>query len=81
MASDNNGSSFLTGLLLGGIVGAILGLIFAPQPGDKTREQLRTRMDELVSLGKSAWEEGKEAAGQKGEELRARLEQARGKLE
>jgi gas vesicle protein len=81
MATENNGSNFFTGLLLGGIIGAVLGLLFAPQPGEKTREQLREKADELVSLGKSAWEEGKEAATQKGEELKAKLEQARHKLD
>jgi gas vesicle protein len=81
MANDNGGPSFFAGLLLGGIIGAVLGLLFAPQSGDKTREQLRGKVDELASLGKSAWEEGREAAIQRGEELRARLDQARGKLD
>ena len=81
MASENDGSSFLTGLLLGGIIGAVLGLLFAPQPGEKTREQLRARADEFVSLGRSAWEEGKEAATQKSEELKGKLDQARRKLD
>jgi gas vesicle protein len=79
MASDNDGSNFLTGLLLGGIIGAAIGLLFAPQPGEKTREQLKGRLDELTSMGKSAWEEGKEAATQKGEEIKAKLDQARHK--
>ncbi len=77
MASENEGSSFLTGLLLGGIIGAVLGLLFAPQPGEQTREQLRARADEIVSLGRSAWEEGKEAATQKSEELKQKLDRAR----
>lgn len=81
MATENNGPGFFAGLLLGGVIGAVLGLLFAPQPGEKTREQLRGRIDEFVSLGKSAWEEGKEAAGQKKDELKARFEQARGKLD
>jgi gas vesicle protein len=81
MATENNGSSFITGLLLGGIIGAVLGLLFAPQPGEKTREQLRGKVDELMSLGRSAWEEGKEAASQKRDELKAKFEQARGKVD
>ena len=81
MATENNGSSFFTGLLLGTIIGAVLGLLFAPQPGEKTREQLRSRVDEFVSLGKSAWEEGKEAASQKSDELKAKFERARRKLD
>ena len=81
MANESNGPNFFTGLLLGGIIGAVLGLLFAPQPGEKTREQLRGKVDEMVSLGKSAWEEGKEAASQKGEELKARLDEARHKFD
>jgi gas vesicle protein len=81
MATENSGPSFFTGLLLGTIIGAVLGLVFAPQPGEKTREQLRSKADEFISLGKSAWEEGKEAAGQKKDELKAKLERARGKLD
>lgn len=79
MEKDNSGSGFLIGLLMGGIVGAILGLLLAPQPGKVTRERLRGRLDEAMSLGKSAWEEGKEAATQKREELQAKFEQAHGK--
>jgi gas vesicle protein len=81
MSEENSGPSFFTGLLLGTIIGAVLGLLFAPQPGEKTREQLRSKADEFISLGKSAWEEGKEAASQKKDELKAKFERARGKLD
>jgi len=81
MATENSGQSFFTGLLLGTIIGAVLGLLFAPQPGEKTREQLRSKADEFISLSKSAWEEGKEAASQKRDELKAKLDRARGKLD
>ncbi len=81
MTRENDGSHFLTGLLLGGIIGAVVGLMFAPQSGDKTREQLRGKVDELASMGRSAWEEGKEAATQKGEELKSKIDQARHKLD
>lgn len=83
MATENsgNGPGFFNGLLLGFIIGGVLGLLFAPQSGEKTREQLRSRIDEVASLGKAAWDEGKEAATQRGEELKARFEQARKKLD
>jgi len=70
---ESRGPGFLAGLLIGGLIGAILGLLFAPQPGEQSRRQLRGKMDEFVSLGKAAWEEGKEAATQKGAELQARF--------
>lgn len=81
MEKENNESSFITGLLFGGIVGIIIGILIAPQPGEQSREQLRGKVDEFVSMGKSAWEEGKEVAGQKGAELHAKFDHARGKHE
>ena len=40
MASDNSGPGFGTGLLLGGIIGALAGLLLAPKPGEETRAQV-----------------------------------------
>ncbi len=48
--SDDNGSSaisFFAGFLFGGIIGAGIALLMAPQSGDETREQLKTRSIEL----------------------------------
>ena len=78
MEKENSASGILIGLLMGGIIGAILGLLLAPQPGKETRERLRGKLDETISLGKSAWEEGKEAVTQKKEELQAKFKPARG---
>ena len=77
MEKQSSGPGFLVGLLFGGILGVILGILFAPQPGEQSREQLRGKMDEIMSLGKSAWEEGREAACQKGSELHARFDRIR----
>ncbi len=48
-------------LMLGGIVGFIGGLLFAPQKGEKTREQLKDALDK----GKTKFDELKEEYGQK----------------
>jgi len=81
----NGGLSFGAGFFLGAVVGAILGLIFAPQPGKQTREMLKTKGDELTARARESWHEkwlqGKEAATKAGAELREKLEQARGKQE
>jgi len=66
MATESKGPGFFAGLVFGSIIGAVLGLMFAPQPGDKTREQLQTKLDEFVTLGKSAWDEGKRLQHSKG---------------
>ena len=78
-AGNNGGHGFFAGLLVGGLIGAALGLLFAPQSGEQTRAQLKGKLDEAISLGKSAWEEGKEAASLKKDELKVKLDKARGK--
>lgn len=42
-----SGKTFLAGLLAGAAIGGILALLFAPQSGRETREQLRQKMAEL----------------------------------
>jgi len=89
MARDNGGS-FFAGFLLGGLIGAGLALLFAPQPGQETvtqlkqkTEQLKERLadlspDEVRKLisetVKEAVEEGREAAFRTKEEMLGRLE-------
>ncbi len=41
------------GLFLGGIAGFIGGLLFAPQKGEKTREQLKKNLDKARSEGET----------------------------
>jgi gas vesicle protein len=40
--SDSRGD-FLTGLLVGGVIGLAVGVLFAPAPGEETRESIRSR--------------------------------------
>lgn len=74
---QSSGSGFFPGLVVGTIIGLLVGVMFAPQSGRQSREQLRGKMDELASLSKAAWEEGKEAVSQKGAELQARFTSVR----
>ena len=39
--NDRNASSFLTGLILGAVVGLAIGFLYAPQSGKETRELLK----------------------------------------
>jgi len=64
---------FLEGLILGGVIGAAIGILFAPQPGDKSREELKAGLEELgladiIERIGEAFEVGKEEAIQAIEE-------------
>ena len=45
MASNDSGGSFVLGFLVGGIVGAAVGLLLAPRSGEDTRAELAGRSE------------------------------------
>ncbi len=45
MASNDSGGSFILGFLIGGIVGAAVGLLIAPRSGQDTRAELAGRSE------------------------------------
>jgi gas vesicle protein len=47
MANENRGPGFGTGLILGGIIGALTGLIFAPRPGEDPLAQFKVKTEGL----------------------------------
>ncbi|MBI5101753.1 MAG: YtxH domain-containing protein [Nitrospirae bacterium] len=44
---DNKGAEILVSFLIGGIVGAGLAILFAPQSGKKTRAQIVDMADDI----------------------------------
>jgi gas vesicle protein len=48
---------FLAGLLWGGLVGAGLGLLFAPASGAETQRRIQEWMQEIQAAGEQAAEE------------------------
>ncbi|MBV5260737.1 YtxH domain-containing protein [Synechococcus moorigangaii CMS01] len=48
--AERNSGAFLGGLLVGGAVGAIAGLLFAPRPGKDTRKILKKSLEALPEL-------------------------------
>ena len=44
---DSGGAEFFAGLVIGGLVGAALALLLAPQSGEETRAQIRDKSLEL----------------------------------
>jgi gas vesicle protein len=61
MSSQNSGVLFFAGLVVGGLVGAGLALLLAPQSGEETRGQIRAKSPEL----KDQAAEGLAEAGQR----------------
>lgn len=66
LMKDSGFGSFLAGMVIGGLVGAAIGLLLAPQAGDELREQVgdfvdtrRTAWGEAVSEGKAAAEKAR----------------------
>ena len=66
--SNDNGTDFLAGFLLGAVAGAAMALLFAPQSGVETRRQLKERGIEL----KDRAEEVSAQARERAEEITAR---------
>jgi gas vesicle protein len=50
----NNGTEFVAGFLLGAVAGAAIGLVFAPQSGEETRQQIKDQTIELKGKAEEA---------------------------
>ncbi len=81
--ADGRGPGFFAGVLTGGIIGAALALVFAPRPGEETREilleksaELRNKAQELSALAKEGADELLERGKSVVEEQRAKVEEA-----
>jgi gas vesicle protein len=91
MMAKDNGGGFMAGFVLGGLIGAALAILFAPQPGEQTVSMIREKGNELKqrfgdmspeevkeTVKKSvreAIEEGRLAATRTKEEMLSRLDE------
>jgi gas vesicle protein len=62
MADSGSGGEFFAGLVIGGMVGAGLALLLAPQSGEKTRTQIRNVSVELKERANETLAEAREKA-------------------
>jgi gas vesicle protein len=76
----NNGKVFL-GIITAAAAGAVIGLLFAPEEGNKTREKMRKGVNDLADELLDAIQKGKEKAGGLAEEARNKAYELRGKAE
>ena len=59
-----SGGGLLTGLLVGGVIGVGLGLLYAPRPGRETREMIRQRAENVKSRAEELGDDLKEKTGE-----------------
>ncbi|RME70539.1 MAG: YtxH domain-containing protein, partial [Chloroflexi bacterium] len=61
---SSGGAEFFAGLVIGGLVGAALALLLAPQSGEETRAQLRDRSLEYKDRAEESILEARQKAEQ-----------------
>ncbi len=92
MYDYRRGGSVFGAFLLGGLIGAILGLLFAPRSGKETREIIADKAEdywgqgvEVYNTGKDkaveAYSTGKDKVGESAEQLKVKIDEARGRLQ
>jgi len=53
--SERNGD-LLKGLIIGGLIGAALGILYAPKSGKETREDIARKTEDLLNKAKEEYE-------------------------
>jgi gas vesicle protein len=61
--SENGGSSFVAGLLTGTVLGAGLGMLFAPRAGSELRHQISDQAGNLANTASEGYRRASETAG------------------
>ncbi len=80
MYEYRRGGSVFGAFLLGGLVGATLGLLFAPKSGRETREDIAAKAEEFWGEGIEIYQTGREKVSESGDQLRAKIDDARERL-
>jgi gas vesicle protein len=71
---DNDFGAFISGFVIGGLVGAAVALLLAPQSGEETRTKIRQRGIELRDQVEETAAEARARAEQLAQEARIRAE-------
>jgi gas vesicle protein len=73
---EDGGGSFLMGLLAGTVLGAGLGMLFAPKAGAETRRQLSEQANRLRSTANETYTQASEKINQTYNQASEKLNQA-----
>jgi gas vesicle protein len=69
MEREDVGGSFLMGLLAGTVLGAGLGMLFAPKAGADVRKQLSEQASKLRSTASETYQQASEKIGHASEKI------------
>lgn len=72
MSDHDEFGAFLIGFIIGGLTGAAVSLIMAPQSGEETREFLKERAIELRDKASETAQSTAEQVGSRASDVRAR---------
>ena len=74
---EDGGGSFLMGLLAGTVLGAGLGMLFAPKAGSETRKQLSEQATRLRSTAGDTYHQASEKINQASEKVSQMVDRGR----
>jgi gas vesicle protein len=74
-------SSFITGLLAGAAVGGVVALLYAPQSGKETREQIKMKFQDLEKELESLKGKAKGKSNKVREDIASRLADLQSEIE
>jgi gas vesicle protein len=80
MEREDGSGSFLMGLLAGTVLGAGLGMLFAPKPGAELRTQLGEQAGRLRSTANDTYQQATEKVSQIVDRGREAYDRARGSV-
>jgi gas vesicle protein len=67
--AENRSGEIISAFLLGGIIGAALGILFAPAPGKKTRAKINEWLEETTEYTKEKIEKLEEEIKKRKDQL------------
>ena len=79
--SENNCGDWAKGLLIGGLIGVVIGLLYAPKSGKETREELTDKAKDVAGKLKDEYEVALEKSKSAYENLLKKLKEVEAKAE
>lgn len=81
MTSTSNLGKFIVGALVGGVVGAALGMLLAPRSGNETREMIREELDNQMREVSDTLKEKSDTIKEKAGGLKEKVAEVASELE